>query len=500
MPPRLIIELNRCFEPNAFNTGPPIPTAPAQFTPLDIYSLLPRSSPLALHPDLDPPDLSASPSSSVSSSLSLKLEDEDIKRIFSHPRYDPQDHQQQQHTPSYSVSQLPDSYSPYTPSKEVLNPFAAPFVPSFVLAPNDDSFINSSPCFHKNVIPLPTVDSPRLHSQPLSPLHPPGLPHPSVSFSPQSGSDTPSAELPQRPDPAYLPVFLDALKPSTTPREREVLMKFIVTSIGRWDIDCLLELAGRICLAAYNPGPDFDKDGQELPACDLARYLPAEGLPGNLGALQIEEGQKPEDIVAMVAEELHRQFLTLHGEDIAQNFAWNLREVVLMRFIQCWDCVKPGSISYRSRPSSRFVRSSLTLCKSIATLYKRNLIGQEHISMCISILLKDLMSVEHADALSNIVLGCGPTFWIPSTLPGCHAETTLPQDTLLLAQDQALQMDNHVNDFLAGLEANFISRGLGDDKSVVGQSWGKGQLLERLADIVDYVRGWEDILTSGSQL
>lgn len=150
--------------------------------------------------------------------------------------------------------------------------------------------------------------------------------------------------------------------------------------------------------------------------------------------------------------------------------------------------MKPGSISYNTAPSSRFVRSSLSLCNAIAALFKQNLIGREHISMCISVLLKDLMSVEHTEAVYNIILGCGQSFWA-QTNPSEDIHPTLHPDGVI-------QLNCHVHDFITGLHANFTNNNLTDDMSVVGQPWRKGQLLARLAETVDCVREWESLLIS----
>src|SRR6266446_5125152 len=143
MPPsQLIIDFNRCFEPSPFNTGPAIPSKPT----VPLTPLLPLSSLPDIHRS-DTPDLSASPSSTVSSVL--PLESEEIKRIFSYDRHETEAFDPPQQLSLFEQYVLPRSvhlyqdYSPFSQlgleyvddfngaRKDKLNPHAPAFVPSF---------------------------------------------------------------------------------------------------------------------------------------------------------------------------------------------------------------------------------------------------------------------------------------------------------------------------------------------------------------------------------
>ncbi|KDR82461.1 hypothetical protein GALMADRAFT_134077 [Galerina marginata CBS 339.88] len=521
MPPsRLIIELNRCFEPSPWNTGPRIPSTepmpektPTTSSPFNEAVSDPYA---ALRRETYTPDLTNSPASSVSSALSLSLEDEEIKKIFANPKYDHQAGNSSKDLLEALASQLQGDFDwnvpvEYSGRKEELNPHAVPFVPSFAIPTNlhhpfntiSMDYLQPSPldldfaplAFPSKSItpgqpPLPH-DSPYLHSVPLPPLYPPGLPHP-VMQSTQPISESEPAEPPF--PPRYLPVLLEALSPATSSRERGVLAHVIVTTFPAWDMENLLELAELLCEAAAKPPAELSESRWIV--CNPSRYLPAQNDLRFYN--HADDERKPENIVAKLAEDLHTHLTQLHG-DKGQIFAWNLRETVLMQFIQCWDCAKPTSIAYETNPPPQYVRSGLTLCKLIAALFKHGLITREHISMCISVLFKDLMSVEHVEALANIVLGCGPPFWA-SPSPGSPAQvdaaSATPSDTFLLAkvEEAKVQLNDHVNNFLAGLELNLINSGLTDERSVLGQSWGDGQLLALIKDIVDSVKLWEAVL------
>ena len=121
-----IRDFNRLFEPNAFNTGPPIPTL--------LTAQAGRSaSPLYL------PELTSSP---ASSSSSLSLEDDEIRKIFSDPRFDPLplvnpgDTQVDGSANVYAARGSWNSTICYGSTGEELNPKAAPFVPSFLMSAN----------------------------------------------------------------------------------------------------------------------------------------------------------------------------------------------------------------------------------------------------------------------------------------------------------------------------------------------------------------------------
>ena len=102
--------------------------------------------------------------------------------------------------------------------------------------------------------------------------------------------------------------------------------------------------------------------------------------------------------------------------------------------------------------------------------------------MCISVLLSGLKSVEHAEALANIVLGCGQRFWASTPAVAAYSSETVTHSMIL---------KRHVGDFLFGLEMNCDIHRLGDDKSVVNRSWGEGRLMARLHEVANSVKAWE---------
>lgn len=114
--------------------------------------------------------------------------------------------------------------------------------------------------------------------------------------------------------------------------------------------------------------------------------------------------------------------------------------------------------------------------------------------MCINILLRYLMSVEHVEALALLTLGCGPAFWDVSTFAsategigfyanGYHGP---PRSTSDLVQT-----------FLGALITGVTEFSLHDSKSLVfpSEAWGEGQLMTRLHQIEVAVKKWAVLLS-----
>lgn len=347
MPPsQLIIDFNRCFEPNPFNTGPSIPSKQSlSLTPLLSHACFPD-----IHRG-DTPDLTTSPSSSVSSVL--PLESEEIKRIFSFPANDqlevdavdpPQRFSlfeqyglarsaefYQNHAPFPHLG--PELYQAHVndfaePTKEKLNPHALEFVPNFSkplrkrIEPALEPEPLDLPLMGFQAIPLPENVPP-----------PPGLPHPPAFQNAQPSPYPDDVQLPPCIGPAYFPLLLQASLENTTFQERADLMCTLVRSREHWTMECLLELAQHISVGALFPG------GPELSACAPSRYVPAQPQQTDSNISEDNERLRPEDILADIAKHLYIRFKEWHGDDCAQGFLWNVRELVLVQFKQSWDSV-----------------------------------------------------------------------------------------------------------------------------------------------------------------
>jgi hypothetical protein len=351
MPPsQLIIDFNRCFEPNPFNTGPSIPSKQTvSWTPLLSHVSLPD-----IHRG-DTPDLTASPSSSVSSVL--PLESEEIKKIFSFPAYevdavDPP--QRFSLFEQYGLARSAEFYQNHSPFPHLRPELYQAHVDDFAgllkgeLNPHAPAFV---PTFSK---PLPNHIEPALEPEPLDlpltgfqgiPLSenvspPPGLPHPPAFQTAQPSPPHPANVQPAPCiGPAYFPLLLHASLENTTFQERADLMCTLVRSREHWSMECLLELAQHISVGALFPGGFVNERGDELPACAPSRYVPAQPQQTDSNIPETNERMRPEGILADITKQLYIRFRERHGDDCAQAFLWNVRELVLVQFKQSWDSV-----------------------------------------------------------------------------------------------------------------------------------------------------------------
>ena len=207
--------------------------------------------------------------------------------------------------------------------------------PQYTLAPLDlAGFFTHLPIEHSSLLqPM---------AQPLEPLAPPGLTHPSVQaremeVQQESNLTTDAeAEQPVSLPPAYQPVLVDALKPTATARDRQVLLRFIIQYVEQWDMIALLELADRVTIAAFGSQEDYEKE-EGLSACDAVRRRDL-GISESI-ADETPEGDLPEEVVAIVVSELYQQFTSMQGAEVANSFAWDVRELILRRFICSFDAV-----------------------------------------------------------------------------------------------------------------------------------------------------------------
>lgn len=132
-----------------------------------------------------------------------------------------------------------------------------------------------------------------------------------------------------------------------------------------------------------------------------------------------------------------------------------------------------------SKPATSYdVCCALTLCKSIASFFDQKLINHQHITMCMNILLKHLMSVEHVEALALLTLGCGPAYWDESTF------TSTTRSIGLYANGHH-EPPQYTADFLTASTTSVTNVSLHDSKNLVfpPEVWGEGQLMTRLHQI-----------------
>ncbi|KAF8158483.1 hypothetical protein B0H34DRAFT_674886 [Crassisporium funariophilum] len=524
-----ILDFNRMFGLNAFGTGLPIPPTHDEIIADDenitnwlSSSLIrnlwdnPTPSPESSPSSGDVPDLTASPST-TSSTMSVALEDDHIRRLFPLNEYRPQRNQEYR-SPS-AVAQ--------EGQKKELNPKAVSFVPSSPLCLHNPLAVPEHPYFqtlepidflHEECFQQPQSpyvqseasfpayeDSPRhmfygaLVPQFPGPNFPPGLPHPPRVSRSDLNVETPCTTPPTCPEAPYTHIFRRALLPTTNDLQHKFYACAVVHSVSEWHIENLLELAEHFCHEAFNAEFLFDQSEYAKPACDEVRFTDARQKlqkrptqrEGSLESETIHEA------LAKIAQLTEKSLEEFHGKDVANCFAWTLRETVLKRFVFSWDTTKDSAISFGSIhyriPTPYYVRASLSLSKFMAELYKVKLLTREHVFTCFRVLLDTLDCVERLEALALLVLGCGNSLWFPANLA---------PDAYMLPAGSSRRFDNnshstatgpeieeqlgHIREFL--LSDSLYYWAMCDQPTVLNQPWGTGQLQARVKEILSAVK------------
>ena len=130
------------------------------------------------------------------------------------------------------------------------------------------------------------------------------------------------------------------------------------------------------------------------------------------GYHQLQEGQEP---LAEFAFDVYTSFYTALGPESAQSFIWHLREKIVGQFLTAWDPDHPNAITLENSDKQLlardFVLSSLSMAKLVGDLFVHNLVPRLHAASCLSVLFKNLCSVEHVVAICNLVMHAGVGLW-----------------------------------------------------------------------------------------
>jgi hypothetical protein len=182
------------------------------------------------------------------------------------------------------------------------------------------------------------------------------------------------------PPPIWLTFFEAGLDPLASTQDREQHAYALVISPSKpWDLSDFIELAHHFAWKGYH---------------------------------QLQEGQEP---LAEFAFYVYTSFYTALGPENAQNFIWHLREKIVGQFLAAWDPDHPDAITLENSDKQvlarDFVLSSLSMAKLVGDLFVHNLVPRLHAASCLSVLFKNLCSVEHVVAICNLVMHAGVGLW-----------------------------------------------------------------------------------------
>lgn len=185
------------------------------------------------------------------------------------------------------------------------------------------------------------------------------------------------------PPPIWLTFFEAGLDPLVSTQDREQHAYALVISLSTpWDLSDFIELAHHFAWKGYHHHH------------------------------QLQEVQEP---LAEFAFDVYTAFYTALGPESAQSFIWHLREKIVGQFLTAWDPDHPNAITLENSDKQvlerDFVLSSLSMAKLVGDLFVHNLVPRLHAASCLSVLFKNLCSVEHVVAICNLVMHAGVGLW-----------------------------------------------------------------------------------------
>ncbi|KAF9468711.1 hypothetical protein BDZ94DRAFT_692781 [Collybia nuda] len=276
------------------------------------------------------------PGSPTNSSVTLALEDDEIRRIFASDK--PTFHTDRTlHPNPHRGTPLPTHRRPhFFSAADALNPNAKEFVPNLMILRE----------------PVPGPRSRQL----LRPVQGPAL----------------KVRIPR-----WMRTFGRAVV-TTVPAEREPLAQVIVAG-EVWESDTMADLAQTFA------------------------WRGAENIPMENTCL------------AALAATIYQKFHCMKSEDTAETFLWHLKEAVIGTYLSVWDATaNPEAIAYNCDLSRENVNAGIALGGFIGDLFVQKLLTPLNISACLDTVLKNVVSIEHVEAVRALVTHAGLDYWLYS--------------------------------------------------------------------------------------
>ncbi|KAF5343344.1 hypothetical protein D9758_014187 [Tetrapyrgos nigripes] len=321
----------------------------------------------------------------------------------------------------------------------------------------------------------------------LNPNATPFVPRPARSHS--YPSSTPSAPSRRESEPSLpyltIPSFILQAPPSSEwtaifaracllpPTALDALSNYARDLVHSrlWNREALAELAQHFCWKAFCPQIDAESRSSSSPA----------SLKGVL-----------KETLAPFAAEVHYQLYLGNDEETANSFIWHLRESVLGTFRATWHASKSAkAISYRVTPTFSYVESGLSLVCFIGDLFSVRLFDEPQVGSCLSILVDELVSLEHISAIFCLIKHAEALFWcyqpyepediIPSHLH--HLSTGIHQHGLM-RKPKVPKMKAFLDHFLVDAAA------VKDGHSVLSRKVVIGEREQIVREIVSLLVGW----------
>lgn len=177
------------------------------------------------------------------------------------------------------------------------------------------------------------------------------------------------------------------------------------------------------------------------------------------------------DSLAAFAERVYRTFEGMPWGGLHTFFARSLGESLLRTFVACWhvDADNKGAITIQKYPTAQYgayVSSALALSKFIGELYNHGFLPRTQTIGCVRVLLKNVKSIEHVQAIHAIISYAGIRLWRGS--------------------------EEEVKEFIKFLFGCTI--GVKDNASVMGKAYPPKELERWVREVAKLVRGFQAAL------
>ncbi|KAL0064326.1 hypothetical protein AAF712_008772 [Marasmius tenuissimus] len=178
------------------------------------------------------------------------------------------------------------------------------------------------------------------------------------------------------------------------------------------------------------------------------------------------------DVLAPFAREVQLCLNASYGERAAQSFAWYMREGTMGVFKASWcTSVNERAISFHSTPSEEYVGTATEFLRFIGDLFSLGVLVKENISMCLSVLVYEMVSIEHIDAIGTLIESAQIEFW-------CRPGETKPSDEM---------MRRFINHF--SMKADSLQDGV-TPFSVLGRSAGPDERNAKVHEVLSMLSRW----------
>ncbi|KAK7438253.1 hypothetical protein VKT23_018183, partial [Stygiomarasmius scandens] len=184
------------------------------------------------------------------------------------------------------------------------------------------------------------------------------------------------------------------------------------------------------------------------------------------------------------AAEVHQQLHLANDEETADSFVWLLKESVLGTFKATWHASEsPKAISYHLTPPDSFIESGIALVSFIGDLFRARLFDEPQIALCLSILVNELVSLEHIAAISSLIKHTQALFWTYKSEGQLLTSHPDPSFGAMRVVEKP-RIRTFLDRFLASAAA------VRDGHSVLCKKVVPGQREQMVREVVDLLVGW----------